>query len=79
MNEVPSGIYNVVDRNLQILDVVDVLKEIYPELEFIFINQHLDLRKMIIDRNSALRNYVDFENERSLKEELLDFKSRFSF
>ena len=79
LNEVPSGIYNVVDRNLQILDVVDVLKEIYPELEFIFINQHLDLRKMIIDRNSALRNYVDFENERSLKEELLDFKSRFSF
>ena len=79
LNDVPSGIYNVVDRNMQILDIVDVLKEIYPDLEFIFINQHLDLRKMIIDRNSAIRKHIDFENDRSFKEELLDFKTRFSF
>ena len=76
---VPSGTYNVVDKNIQILDVVDVLKEIYPELEFIFINQHLDLRQMKVDRYSKLREYVDFENQLSLKDELLDFKERFSF
>ena len=46
LNEVPSGTYNAVDKNLEILDIVDVLKEIYPTLEFIFINQHLDLRQM---------------------------------
>lgn len=78
-NEVPSGIYNVIDKNLQILDVVDILKEIYPPLEFIFVNQHLDLRQMKIDRNSKLREYVDFENDLSLKEELIDFKKRFAF
>ena len=61
-NEVPSGVFNVVDKNLEILDVVDVLKEIYPTLEFIFINQHLDLRQMQVDRNSKLREFVDFEN-----------------
>ena len=76
---VPSGTYNIVDKNLQILDIVDVLKEIYPELEFIFINQHLDLRQMKVDRYSKLREYVDFENQLSLKDELLDFKERFSF
>ena len=79
LNEVPSGIYNVVDRNLQILDIVDVLKEIYPALEFIFINQHLKLRQMKVNRDSALRRYVDYENPHTLKEELLDFKTRFSF
>lgn len=79
LHDVPSGVYNVVDKNLQILDIVEVLKEIYPELEFIFINQHLNLRKMMIDRNSDLRKYIDFENEHSVKEELLDFKNRFSF
>ena len=79
LNDVPSGVYNVVDKNLQILDIVDILKEIYPELEFIFINQHLELRQMKVDRNSKLRNYIDYENKVELKEELLDFKKRFSF
>lgn len=79
INEVPSGVYNVVDRNMQILDIVDVLKEIYPTLEFIFINQHLDLRQMKVDPNSNLRAYIDFQNQLSLKQELDDFKQRFSF
>lgn len=78
-NNVPSGTFNIVDKNLEILDVVDVLKEIYPSLEFIFINQHLNLRQMQVDRNSKLRDLIDFENQASLKEELLDFKARFSF
>ncbi len=78
-NDVPSGTYNIVDRNLQILDVVEILKEIYPSLEFIFINQHLKLRQMKVNRESALRQYVNFENPHTLKEELLDFKTRFSF
>jgi len=77
--KVPSGIYNVVDKNLQILDVVDVLKEIYPTLEFIFINQHLDLRQMKVEKYSLLRNYIDFDNDQTLKEELVDFKKRFAF
>ena len=79
LNEVPSGVYNVVDKNLQILDIVDILKEIYPELEFIFINQHLELRQMKVNNESALRNYVDFKNDLNLKRELEDFKKRFSF
>lgn len=78
-NHVPSGTFNAVDKNLEILDIVDVLKEIYPSLEFIFINQHLELWQMQVDRNSKLREFVEFENQASLKEELLDFKGRFSF
>ncbi len=76
--DVPTGVYNVVDKNMQILDVVDVLKEIYPELEFIFINQHLQLRQMLVNPESALRKYIQYENKQDLKEELLEFKSRFS-
>jgi len=76
---VPSGIYNVVDRNLQVLDVVDVLKEIFPALEFIFINQHLELREMRVDTNSKLREYIDYRNDTPLKDELLVFKEKFAF
>jgi UDP-glucose 4-epimerase len=77
--KVPNGVYNVVDRNLRILDIVDALKEIYPELEFIFINQHLQLRQMMVDPASQLRKYIDYSNQTDLKEELLHFKDRFSF
>jgi UDP-glucose 4-epimerase len=78
-DDVPSGIYNVVDRNLQIIEIVDVLKEIYPDLEFIFMNQHLDLKHLKIDPASALRKYINFDNPRTFREELIEFKSRFSF
>ncbi|MCX2744313.1 NAD-dependent epimerase/dehydratase family protein [Mangrovivirga sp. M17] len=77
--DIKKGIYNVVDRNLSVLDLVDVVKEIYPELEYLFINQHLKLRELRVAQDSALRSQIDYENSRSLKDELLDFKDRFSF
>jgi len=78
-DKVPTGIYNLVDRNLMILDIVDVMKEIYPDLEFIFINQHLHLRKIFVNPESILRHYIEYINTKTLKEELLEFKERFSF
>jgi len=78
-NEIPGGLYNVVDKNIQILEIVEILKEIYPSLEFIFINQHLDLRQMHVDPASRLRQFVNYDNPKTLLEELVDFKTRFSF
>lgn len=77
--DVPGGTYNIVDRNLQILDIVDTLKELYPELEYIFINQHLNLKEMQVNPESELRKYVDFRNSRTLKEELEEYLQYFSF
>jgi len=77
--DIPSGSYNVVDENRMVLDLVDVFKELYPELEFIFINQHLSLRELKVDPQSALRQYIDYTNPRSLKEELEVFRGKFSF
>ncbi len=79
VNDVPSGIYNVVDKNYSILDIVDVLKRLYPSLEFIFINQHLSLRDLKVSPDSALRNYINYDNPHDLHQELHDFKQRFSF
>lgn len=78
-SEAPGGIYNVVDRNISVLDIVDALKEIYKNMEYIFINQHLDLRELKVDPASALREYHDYKNTRGLQEELEDFNSRYSF
>jgi UDP-glucose 4-epimerase len=77
--EVPSGIYNLVDKNIQILDIVDVLKEIYPGLEYLFVNQHMSLRELKVSTDSAIYQYLQRREERTLLQELSEFKERFSF
>lgn len=76
---IPSGIYNLVDRNMQVLDIVDVLKEIYPELEFIFTNQHLQLAQLRVKPESMLRQHLSLPTLAPLKDELLEFREKFSF
>lgn len=76
--DIPSGVYNLSDKNIEILDLVDVLKEIYPSLEFIFINQHLSMRDLRVSSETKLRQYFSIP-ETSLKDELLEFKSKFAF
>lgn len=74
-SDIPSGVYNLADKNYSVLDLVDVFKEIYPELEFIFINQHLSLRSLVVKENAKVKKYFDVA-ETNLKEELLAFKDR---
>lgn len=76
--KVPSGIYNLSDRNLQVLDLRDTLKSMYPSMEFIYINQHLELRELKIKTNGLLTQYVDIP-ETTLEEELESFSKQFSY
>lgn len=77
--DVASGTYNLVDKNLQILDLVDVLKEIYPSLEFLFTNQHMNLRELKVNPDSQLFEYIDRFETGELKTELEEFKKQFAF
>jgi UDP-glucose 4-epimerase len=76
--ELPSDIYNIMDRNMEILDIVDIMKEIYPELEFLFINQHLELRELRVNPETKFSKYYKLP-ETDFKEELIKFKDRFAF
>lgn len=77
--DVPSGTYNLVEMNLAILDIVDVLKEVNPALEFIFINQHLTLRNIKVSTDLKLSNYIDTKSKATFKEAIRTFHDRFSF
>jgi UDP-glucose 4-epimerase len=77
--ELPSGTYNMVERNLKVFDVVDILKELIPGLEFIFINQHLKLHELNVMPNKLVNDTLGIANQRTLKEELTDFLAKFSF
>lgn len=74
----PSGVHNLTDKNLQILDIVDGLKEIYPEMEFMFINQHLDMRDLKVNPSSALSALHTIDDS-TLVKELKQFQSQFGF
>lgn len=77
--DLPSDVYNIVDRNLKVIDILDVLKELIPDLEFIFINQHLRLHELNVKVNPLITDTLNIRNDRTLKEDLSEFLGKFSF
>ncbi len=75
---IPPGTYNLVDKNLSVLDLVETLEQIYPSLEKLYVNQHLDLQELNINPHSTLRQYIDVA-ESDLQNELQLFKEQFAF
>ncbi len=76
--EVPSDVYNLTERNLEIYDLIDEVKDLYPSLEFIFINQHLELREQKINPETRLLKYIPLK-QTDFKAELAAFRDRFTF
>lgn len=78
LSKAPSDIYNLADKNIEVLDIIDVLKELYPEMEYIFINQHLEMNDLKINTELKLSKYFPI-TPTDLKQELIAFKNRFAF
>ncbi len=78
-SKLPGGTYNLVEKSIKVFDIVDELKQLIPDLEFIFINQHLKLRELNVKENQMVNQTLGINNPRSLKKELEEFLSRFSF
>lgn len=77
-SDLPSDNYNLVDKNLTILDIAENIKELYPELEMIFVNQHLKMREIRVEKDPRITKLLTIK-EQSLKEELSQFKKMFTF
>ncbi len=78
-SDLESGVYNLVGRNIKIIDVVDDLKKLIPDLEFIFINQHLKLHQLNVKENLMVNKKLGISANKPLNDELKDFLLRFSF
>lgn len=72
-----SSTYNLVDRNLTIGEVVESLRKIYPELEMLFVNQHMKMRELKVEGSEELKLY--WQENKSFTDELLEFKQFFTF
>ncbi|XOV94008.1 MAG: NAD-dependent epimerase/dehydratase family protein [Bacteroidota bacterium] len=78
-SKAPSGTYNLVEQNLTVLDIVDTLKTLNPALEFIFINQHLSLKSIMVSDDLRLYEYLKKENRPSFEDNIKSLIDRFSF
>lgn len=75
---VEPGLYNLIDKNLSIMDIADTIKEIYPNIEMNFINQHLKLKNLNVEIDNDLKKYNLYDSV-ELKDELISIKEKFSF
>lgn len=76
--DVPGGIYNLVDENRSVMDIALTLKDIFPDLEMQFINQHLQLRNISVDTDCKIFQYFQ-RPETHFALELEHMISQFAF
>ena len=75
---IPGDTYNLADKTLSILDIVEMMKTIYPDLESFFINQNYTGHNLEVERQGKLLNYVTLP-ETNLENELREFRQKFTF
>lgn len=76
--ELPKGTYNLVDRNLAIGEVVEALRQVYPNLEMLFVNQHMKMRELKVEASAELKKLFT-SKEKTLSEQLQKFRDAFTF
>jgi len=77
-SDIPSDTYNLVNFNKSVLEIAGLVKEIYPDLEFIFVDQHAKMRNLEVNPNTRFLEYFPMTYT-DLKEELKFFDSKFAY
>ncbi len=72
------GIYNFSEHNLSIEYIAGVIREIYPEVDIIFVNQHLVMREIKVLPDVRLEPLFSWPDI-SFKAELEAFREQFAF
>ena len=54
LNEMKSGLYNVVDDTLKVKEVVEIIQNMFSDLEIQYLNQHVHYGSLIIKNNPII-------------------------
>lgn len=76
--ECPSGIYNAVEHKWAVNELVLHVKDQYPDLEYLSLNQNLKMKHVNIKTPCKIQTQFPFENI-SITKELNAFKNSFAF
>jgi len=72
------GVSNVVERNATVQDIADVLQELYPDLEMLYIQQDMRLRNLMVEPDPRLAA-TQLLQDAPLREQLEVFRGQFAF
>ena len=75
--EMESDVYNLSHRSLSQNDMIDALKVPYPELETIFVDQHIPLKELTVAPDARLNGM--FPPETTMVEDISKFQELFTF
>jgi len=70
------SMFNKLDCNLSILEIVDHILSVYPETERIFIDQHLEMRSVRADSKNIENQII---SEKEIIEHIRDISTNFTF
>lgn len=76
---IENGTYNLVERNMAIGEVVENLRKVYPQIEMIFVNQHMKMRQLKVEPSEEMKQLYNKAKSLGFMEELQEFKNSFSF
>lgn len=76
--DLPSGAFNLSEHNVSIESIADLIKEIFPGLDMIFVNQHLVMREIKVEPDLRIQKLITLEPI-GMKQELINLKNKFSF
>ncbi|MFK8040921.1 SDR family oxidoreductase [Congregibacter sp.] len=75
--DMDSDVYNLSHRDFSSMDLVDSLKELYPELETIFVDQHIPLYDLTMRCDERLQEMLPGGS--TMTEDLVKFRELFTF
>ena len=67
-----SGTYNAVEYNMSVNDLVEIVKNMMPETEMLFVSQHLKLRNIDVKPDERIIDISGISDE-AFNEQLLEF------
>ena len=76
--QVKAGVYNIVEHSMSINDIVQEVNSLYPRLDVIHANYNIRMKDVTTQVPCRIFSQVSLPQV-SFREELLQFKSRFSF
>lgn len=77
-SEIAPGTYNLITENISINKLALFLKESFPELDVLYVNQHINFNSIRIKQNLKISDYIDFNRIKIFKA-LKSLQSNFSF
>lgn len=75
--DMDSAVHNLSHRRMSSMELVEALRELYPDLETIFVDQHIPLLDLTIECDEVMRELLP--GDATLVEDLVKFRELFTF